>query len=372
MNTVVYIAGACLLVYAAVTIPRNAKKARAKRAQAKAAMPVKIDAATYGLVPAAQVDTTRPGPDPQADEAVAAAGAGDWRRPAAYLADAGSDWDLRWYRVQHLMKVDSDNDTWLTAWRTQSPGDPGAALTHADALVTLAWEVRGGKGGSHTTPEQFQGFHRVLREALPACQEAARLASPYDPSPWVAQIPIAYGLGWSHDDFRHLWAQITARDPYHFGAHVAALQYWCEKWRGSSALMFDFAEQAASSAPPGSLLPVLRLYATFEHVLKQTDDSFYEDPYVTAAVDATLDAVDLVPADHHRLPVVRHLLANALYRTGRHAEAAEQFRAIGGYAGAVPWTYFASPLKQFVHVRTHTFNDWEKAGRPSVPPRASF
>ncbi|WP_069467673.1 hypothetical protein, partial [Actinacidiphila rubida] len=315
--------------------------------------------------------TRAPGPDPEADAAVAAARAGDWRHPAAYLADAGNDWDLRWYRVGHLVRAAADDDAWLTAWRTERPGDPAAALIHADALVQLAGKVRGAQGGARTTAEQFEGFHRLLGQALPACQEAARLA-PYDPSPWVAQITIAYGLGWSHDDFRQLWAEITARDPYHFGAHVSALQYWCEKWRGSSALMFDFAERAASSAPRGSLLPVLRLYATFEHVLKQTDDSFYEDPYVSAAVDAVLDAVDLAPAGHHRLPTVRHLLANAAYRTGRYAEAAEQFREIGGYAGGVPWMYFTSPLKQFVHVRTHTFNEWEKAGRPAAPPRVAL
>lgn len=371
MNTVVAIAGACLLVYAAVTIPRNARKARAMRAQAKAAMPITIDAAAYGLVPAAQVDTGRAGPDPQADAAVAAARAGDWRHPAAYLADAGSDWDLRWYRTRHLADACEDDDTWLTAWRAASPGDPGAALVHAAALVGLAGRVRGTQAGSRTTAEQFQGFHRLLAEALPACQEAARLA-PYDPNPWVAQISIAYGLGWPHEDFRQLWAQITARDPHHFGAHVAALQYWCEKWSGSSALMFDFAEQAARSAPYGSLLPVLRIYAVFEQQVRDSDHAVYRQPFVTAAVDATLDAVGLAPAGHHRLPVARHLLANTLYRTGRYAEAAEQFRLIGGYAGAVPWTYARPPLQQFVHVRTHTFTEWEKAGRPAVPPRVTL
>ncbi|SHM33937.1 hypothetical protein [Actinacidiphila paucisporea] len=370
MNIVVDIAGACLLVYAAVTIPRNIRKGRAARARAKAALPIKIDAAAYGLVPAAQVDAGRPAPDPQADAAVAAARAGDWRHPAAYLADAGYDWDLRWYRTRHLADATEDDDGWLTAWRTESPGDPGAALVHAAALVSLAGRVRGTQSGSRTTAEQFAGFHRLLAEALPACQEAAYL-SPYDPNPYVAQISIAYGLGWSHEDFRQLWAQITARDPHHFAAHSAALQFWCEKWCGSRELMFDFAEQAAASAPRGSLLPFIRIYAVLEQESRDPDYSIYQEPYVTAAVDATLDAVDLAPAGHHRLPAVRHLLANALFRTRRYAEAVEQFRAIGGYAGAVPWTYSRDPLKEFVHARTNTFIEWEKAGRPTAPPRAT-
>jgi hypothetical protein len=185
----------------------------------------------------------------------------------------------------------------------------------------------------------------------------------------VTQISIAYGLGWSHDDFRQLWAQITARDPHHFIAHHSALQFWCAKWSGSRELMFDFAGQSAASAPRGSLLSYIPLLAVYEQALNDPDYSIYQEPFVTAAADALLDAIDQAPAGYFRIPLVRHLLANTLFRLHRYAEAAEQFRAIGGYAGAVPWTYANEPLKRFVHVRTNTFTEWERAGRPAAPTR---
>ncbi|GLX54263.1 hypothetical protein Shyhy01_72120 [Streptomyces hygroscopicus subsp. hygroscopicus] len=368
MNVLIDIAGAGALVYAAVTIPRNARKARALRAEAKAKAPVNIDPAAYGLVPAAQLDKRTAGPDPEADAVTAAALAGDWRRAADYLAQAGRDWDLRWYRLGILVHAAAEDDTWVKAWRAEYPDDPSAALVHADALVSLAGKVRGAKMAKHTTSEQFEGFHRLLAEALPACREAARMA-PEDPCPWIAQITIALGLGWSHDDFRALWAEITARDPHHFGAHTSALQYWCAKWRGSHELMYAFAEQAAAAAPPGSLLPVLRLYALYEHAVREPEEPVYGRPFVDAAIDATLDAVDRVPAGHHRLPLVRHLLAKMLFQKKRYAEAVEQFRAVGGHIGSVPWTYSADPVKAFVYARTNTFVAWEKAGRPAPPPR---
>jgi len=368
MNPLIAIAGTGLLGYAAITIPINARKARAKRAEAKAKAPIVIDPAKYGLVPAAQLDTGYAGPDPEADAVAAAALAGDWRQAAAYLAGAGRDWDLRWYRLGILVHAAAEDDTWLKAWRAEYPGDPAAALVQADALIVVAGNVRGALRAKHTTAEQFQGFHRLLAEALPACHEAARMA-PDDPSPWVAQIAIALGLGWSHEDFRALWAQITARDPYHYGAHISALQYWCAKWRGSKELMFDFAEEAAASAPQGSLLPVLRLYAIFEHDHQERGSQIYKEPFVTAAVDATLDAVAQVPSGHYRLPTVRHLLADALFQTKRYAEAAEQFHAVGGYIGSVPWSYFGDPVKEFVYARTNTFVEWEKAGRPTAVRR---
>ncbi|MFD3455336.1 hypothetical protein ACFWVC_24575 [Streptomyces sp. NPDC058691] len=370
MNPFIGAAGAGLLAYAAVTIPRNAGKARAKRAEAKARAPLTMHPERYGLVPASQLDAGRAGPDPEADAVVAAALAGDWRRPAAYLADAGRDWDLRWYRLGHIVDAAAEDDTWLRAWRAERPGDSDAALVYADTLVALAGKARGAKRAKYTSSEQFQGFHRLLAEALPACREAARLAAPEDPTPWVAQIAIALGQGWSHEDFRLLWTQIVLRDPHHFGAHVAALQYWCAKWRGSEELMFGFAEQAAASAPWGSLLPALRLYAIFEHAHREPESKIYGEPFVAAAVDATLDAVAQVPAGHHRLPTARHLLADTLFQTKRHAEAVEQFRAVGAHIGSVPWSYFGDPVKEFVHARTNTFVAWERAGRPAPLPRA--
>jgi tetratricopeptide (TPR) repeat protein len=368
MNVLIDIAGAGALLYAAVTVPRNARKARALRAEAKAKAPVNIDPAKYGLVPAAQLDSRFAGPDPEADAVAQAALAGDWRRAAAYLAGAGRDWDLRWYRLGILTHAAAEDDAWLKAWRTEYPGDPAAALVHADALVVLAGKVRGAKLAKHTTAEQFEGFHRLLAEALPACQEAARMA-PDDPCPWIAQLTIARGLSWSNDDFRALWAEVGARDPHHFGAHMSALQYWCAKWSGSHELMYAFAEQAAASAPQGSLLSVLRLEALMEHASREPKAPVYNQPFVQAAVDATLDAVDRAPAGHHRLPTVRHLLADTLFQTKRYAEAVEQFRAVGGYVGSPPWSYSANPVKEFVFARTNTFVAWEKAGCPAPPPR---
>jgi tetratricopeptide (TPR) repeat protein len=369
LNPFIAAVGTSLLAYAAVAVPRNVCKARAqKNAQQSANKPLVIDAAAYGLVPAAALDVRFAGPDPQADAVAEAAVAGDWQQAAAYLDEAGRDWDLRWYRLGILAHAAVRDDTWLKTWRATYPYDPSAALVVADALVGFAGEARGAKRAKHTTAEQFQGFHQLLAEALPACQEAARLA-PDDPSPWVAQITIALGLGWSHEDFRSLWAHIVARDPHHYGAHLAALQYWCAKWQGSQELMFAFAEEAAAGAPPGSLLPMLRLYAAFEHEHQTRDRSVYQQPFMRAAIDATLDAVAQVPPHHYRLPTVRHLLADALFRTERYAEAVEQFRAVGGCIGSVPWNYSVDPVREFVHARTNTFVEWEKAGRPAPPIR---
>ncbi|MFG1807380.1 hypothetical protein [Streptomyces sp. NPDC049040] len=319
-------------------------------------------AAAHGLVPPSRLDIRRPGPDPEADAVLDAAAGGDWQRAADYLAQTGAeDWDVRWYRAQRLGDTAARDASWLAAWRAARPDDPGAALVYGAGMVRHAFIVRGGRFADSTSGDRLAGFRRGLERALPACTEAARLAAD-DPTPWVARISVAYGLGWPHDRFAELWSEITARDPHHYGAHDRALQYWSAKWRGSHRLMTGFADEAAASAPRGSLLPVLPLLARCEEESMGAEDVWVR-PDVAAAIGAALDAVAAAPATHHRLPVARHVLAYALTQTDRYAEATEQFRAIGGYAGAVPWTYRPDPRMEFARVRATAFTRWAKARR---------
>ncbi|MET8622488.1 hypothetical protein ABZW30_01790 [Kitasatospora sp. NPDC004669] len=360
--------GTGVIAIAAVSAYRKSRRAQRAAAPAPAGGVRTINNADYNFPPGNEIDTTRAAAaDPEVGAVRAAALAGDWQTAAAYLDAAGSDWDLRWYRLGVLADVASEDDTFVKAWQAALPNDPSAALVHADALVALAGKLRGAKGAQHTTREQFDAFHRVLAESEAACRRAAELA-PADPSPYIAQISIAMGLGWSHERFQALWAEIVSRAPFHFGAHRSALQYWCAKWRGSHELMHEFARQAAASAPPGDLLVALPLFAVFEQEYK--DDNYeevYRLPATAAAVDAAWRAVVKAPAGHHRLPEVRHMLAYALEAVGRYAEAVQQFQLIGPFCGAVPWTYYNERLRVFGSCRARSAVGWEDAGRPPVP-----
>jgi hypothetical protein len=262
----------------------------------------------------------------------------------------------------------AEDDTWLQAWRRERPGDPQAALLHAEALVMIAWTVRGGKRAQHVTREQFDGFHRVLGEAEAAAREAAALADPADPNALVSLARIARGLGWDHERFRALWADIVARDPHHTGAHLQALQYWCAKWRGSHELMHAFADAAASAAPAGSLLTALRLEAYWEQFAGTPEAAQgYGRPEVGAALDAALADLAAAPADHHRLADARGWAALLLHRHGRHAEAVEQFRALGASL-PLPWSQYEKPLAAFTGDRAAAVLAALRTAGPSVDP----
>ncbi|MEU6963215.1 hypothetical protein [Streptomyces chrestomyceticus] len=308
-------------------------------------------AAGTDLLPPNRQDTERPCADPEADAVTEALVRGEWQTAAKVISAAGTDWEHRSHLVGVVAERAAEDDTWLRAWEAARPDDPDAAVVRASAQVTLAWEIRGAYTAEHTTAEQFAGFHRVLREAREAFERAEALALPGDPTPYVKKIPLYMGLGASHAMMLDLWSEVTSRAPHHFEGHVRALQYWCAKWRGSAEIARDFAGQAAATAPPGSLLTVLRLIAWFEHE-DETPSEAYGWPDVLGMTDDALRDVGAARPDDRRVAEVRHLLAYFLTKQDRHEAALEQFRAVDGYVGALPWSYRPSPAKTYCRYRT--------------------
>lgn len=293
-----------------------------------------------GLLPAERQDTKYAGPLPAGWETAlgrVSDGDGDWQAAAELLRGIGRDWDRRSMAVSFLGGLAAEDDTWLLAWESARPDDPDAAVVRAASTVSVAGKLRGAKRAEYTTEEQFAGFHRVLRLSRDDIARAAALA-PDDPTPYITEISVALGLGYPHSEMDKLWAEITARAPHHYEAHWWALQYWCEKWRGSEELAMEFAERAAAKAPPGSLLTVLPLIAHFEH--DDSDDTEGDrTPEMVARVNAGLADAAAADPGHPRLPELRHLLAYYLSLQDRDEMAIEQFRLVDGHVNALPWRY---------------------------------
>ncbi|MET8627833.1 hypothetical protein ABZW30_29505 [Kitasatospora sp. NPDC004669] len=298
------------------------------------------------------------GDEPSAELAAVldAAGGGDWRAVAEYLAEADSDRDAnrRWMRMEPLSTAAAKEDHWLRLWREEEPRSAAAALLQTDALVQLAWEIRTSRYASEVTMEQARGFHRVLREAEQAAREAVELAPSEDPNPWVAQIAVAMGLSWSHEDFRELWAEVTARDPHHLRAHEGALQYWCAKWHGSHELMHAFVDAALADAPAGSLLTTLRVRAYYEQNTRdRAGAAAYRTPEFTAAVDALLADLEQADPAHPQLQAARGWAAWSLVMNARVVLAFELFQVMGREV-AGPWRNYDDPQTAFDRMREIT------------------
>ncbi|MEU9013420.1 hypothetical protein AB0D12_27390 [Streptomyces sp. NPDC048479] len=332
--------------------------------------PDAADPDTYGFVRQEELDIRLPGPDQDLlDVLDVVQRTQEWRAAAQLLAGTPKEGEVRWQRVQafagaaslELQQRPGVGGAWLRAWRTESPKDAGAAQVHAEFLLQQAW--RSSTAGT-------DDFRIILEEARAVCGEAALLA-PGDPIPYIVELAVARGLGYSPEQFDQVWAKVIDRAPEHMGAHLAALHYWCEKWHGSREEADHFATTAAARAPQGSLLAALPLFAVYEHipdvVLVQ---GFYESAVVTKAVEGALFAVHSARADDPMLAHVRHLLILFLVRSERWAEAMNQLVRVDGHIGALPWTHSGDPAAEYTVYRALAVAGYEaNGGSPATLPR---
>ncbi|MFC8275188.1 hypothetical protein ACFUJR_22120 [Streptomyces sp. NPDC057271] len=331
--------------------------------------PDAADPEAYGFLRQEEQDVRMPGPDRDLLDVLDVVQATqDWRAASQLLAGTEKEGEVRWQRVQafagaaslELQQKPGVGGAWLRAWRADSPKDPGGAAVHAEFLVQQAW--RSSSAGS-------DDFRIILEEARKVSEEAALLA-PGDPVPYIVQLAVARGLGYSHEEFDQVWAKIIDRAPQHMGAHLAALHYWCEKWHGSREDADRFATSAAARAPQGSLLAALPLFAVYEHlpeiVLVQ---DFFRTEVVRKAMEGALYAVHSARADDPMLAHVRHMLILFLVRGERWQEAMHQLVHVDGHVGALPWTLSGDPAAEYTVYRNLAVAGYEaNGGSPATLP----
>lgn len=294
--------------------------------------------------------------------ALAAAGTGD-HGPARELLSAtrlGCQWELRDTYVRELAQFALHNPGWLDAWLAAAPEDPDAALVKADLCVLQAWEIRSGARAAEVSPEQFKAFFALLKDAVPVIGAAAEF-NPADPVPWRVALTHARGMQSSREIFDAYWTEAVERAPHHYGCHASALQYLCAKWYGTHREMFDFAEQAAEEALPGSKINSLPLLAAVEYEIvaggPAADDASGADAVeparIAAAVDRALELSGWYDPGDPEAAGFRNHLALMLMRAGRWEEALRVFRDIGVHATSFPWAHLgADPRQEFLDFRT--------------------
>ncbi|MFE2170357.1 hypothetical protein ACFXB3_35645 [Streptomyces sp. NPDC059447] len=332
--------------------------------------PDAADPANYGFDRQEDLDIRIPGPDQDLMDALDnVQRTGQWQAASQLLAGTPVEGEQRWQRVQsfggaaalELAQQPGVGAQWLKAWRLEAEKDAGGAQVHAELLVQQAWRASGGVGSDD---------HRIiLEEAREACRKAA-LLSPGDPVPYIAELAIARGLGYSEAEFDELWAKVIDRAPAHMGAHLAALHYWCEKWHGSREKADAFAHAAAARAPQGSLLAALPLFSVYENLPDVVlTGGFYQSAVVTRAVEGALYAVHTARPDDPMLAHVRHMLLSFLVNMERWAEAMEQVRHVDGYVGALPWSASEDPAAHYAVFRALAVAGYEaNGGSPATLP----
>ncbi|MFG2331190.1 hypothetical protein ACGFMM_16370 [Streptomyces sp. NPDC048604] len=278
-------------------------------------------------------------PDARLGPALVAAALGDPGPAAKLLAttrEAG-EWENRDRYTARLATFAQSRGEWLAHWLAVSPGDPDARLVEAELAVRRAWQ----------SPARAERLHE-----LAPLVDAVATADPADPVPWRLALDHARGAHSGDLVFERVWEQAVRRSPHHYGCHVAALKYLSAPWHGSHGACFDFAEQAADDAPPGSLVRALPVRAALALLLSGRPAGALPQARIDAAADRAIALSAAYPAGDPWPAEVRNLLVYVLVERGRRAEALEQFRRIGPYATSFPWSSVTDdPLARFLEAR---------------------
>ncbi|MFD8501068.1 DUF4034 domain-containing protein [Amycolatopsis sp. NPDC059657] len=304
-----------------------------------------VDVTKFGLIPDEQVTKENIHTDPALRNASEAAKRGEWQPAAMLVTATWDDWETRAMVVSRLARIAADDDTWLKAWQRAEPGNPHAVVVDAEALVYLAWQIRGGKWASQTSEAQFAGFHHTLEEAEKTAWQAAELL-PSDPTPWATLITLGRGLSVDHQEFDRRWQGLIERAPLHRRGHDAALQYWCAKWRGSHERMVAFAQESAAKSPS---LSGLLIRAAYEW--EDAHENVWHEPWAQQGLTTFLRWLSSDGPHNHHVHDDLGWAITALRRTKREPEAIPLFQRLGAYAGGEPWTYYDDPVASFCYQR---------------------
>lgn len=279
----------------------------------------------------------------------AGSGRPPWQPVAELLRETGRDWDRRWHRMSVL--ADALPAAVSERWIAERPGD-GDALT-LWACVRCARQTPAAEGSIPSAADS----RAAVQAAERACLRAAEMC-PEDPTPWLALLDLMYAVAVPPGVAVPVWTEAVTRAPWHRGAYHLLLRHLSPRGHGSVAPMLDFTRQAAARAPHGSplaLLPVAARVELVAHRQRQLPfgaDSHWNEPAAGAEIDAALtDWFDTAAVPHAEAVADLNLLAFALVRTHRPADATRVLRRLGRHMTPHPWELLPEPERTFRYWR---------------------
>ncbi|MFJ9848970.1 hypothetical protein [Streptomyces sp. NPDC101150] len=257
------------------------------------------------------------------------------------LDDAGQDWDRKAHRLEVLAATAGRALPGI--WREHKPNHQGALLLHA-------WS------------ELFQARQQDSIGDLSAVRETCRLAAdlvPADPIPWTLHLATLRLERRPTRELSPIWREIKVRDPWNREAHLQALGYLSPEECGSSVLVLDLLDGMRAEMPADAPAAALELTAIVRNHQRAVSvgglmalgaAEIWRRPDAAKALDqAARDWPAPGFLKHAAAVADLNLLAYALLKSTRIADAAAALRATEGVATPWPWSADGDPLERFAH-----------------------
>jgi hypothetical protein len=287
-----------------------------------------------------------------------AAQACDWAAIRAFAASMphGSDRTIIAMTVADVPGVERPLRELVAA----NPNDLLAATLLASREVTIGWGVRTDARATHVSRDQFEVFHRHLRQAEQLLIRVIAVDSANDLA-WTERLNTARGLQLGQNEARRRHDRLTRHHPGHFTGQARLLQQLCPKWGGSWEAAHAFARECMLSAPAGALNAGLVAEAHLEHWedLKDKNEraEYLRLPHVHHELVQAAERSVLHPAFQRPFGwvIVQGTFAAMFSLIGDLPRAAVHFRGLGNLASRYPWSYLGDPAGAYARHRAAAF-----------------
>jgi len=239
-------------------------------------------------------------------------------------------------RTQEIQSFCSFLDQWV---ESEPEGNSDCFLLRAKAGVAWAWHARSSGTADMVSRQQWELFRERLHKAASDLKVAQSLC-PTDPLVYSIGVPMGMGLmgltggsmeGHIKEEYLKEKLKKDTQEPLFYEYHVSALQYHCEKWRGTHEIMFNYARSITSQLPDGHPLWVLIPMAHYERNLLRGGSviSYWRQNHVVQEVEQ---------AYHHAFPnemAETTIQATAPYKLSQEITCRNYFALALGYSGRV-------------------------------------
>ncbi|MFG2890144.1 hypothetical protein [Streptomyces sp. NPDC048248] len=260
------------------------------------------------------------------------------------IEEAGTDWDRKAHRLEVLAA--SAGRALPGIWQRNNPRNQNALLLRAWSDLLLARQ---------------QGSPGDLSDIRETCRTAADLL-PADPIPWVLILATLRSERRPYADLAAVWQEIKARDPWNREAHLQALGYLSPDECGSTSQVLDLLDGMRSVMPadaPTAGLELISLVRGYQRTVSAGGvaalgaGDHWRRPQAAKALDQAAQDWPRPGFLHHAASRADlNVLAYALVKASRTAEAATVLRATTGIATPWPWNSEGDPLTTYSHWHT--------------------
>lgn len=220
----------------------------------------------------------------------------------------------------------------LKRWRAAKPESRVAAAGYACAMVTLAWDERGGAVAARTSDRQFDRFAEDLHlawEALePDASRRGRVGGWY-----LAAVRVGLGMGWERGRLMQLRNDCLRDAPWIESYEGMVARALLPRWGGEPGEWERFAMTVAKSSPDGR---GLQRYAWIVTLLQEVHGNLFRQTEASwPTAHAGFEALEREHPDSVTLPSEH---ARFAWLAGDREVAKAQFAKLGDRMDFTVWS----------------------------------